>query len=107
MGIVIGVARLEECSGFGSLADNFLLFEHRQKSQEFPEIPCGQFRVNSFLRFLAKNSNARYTKSLRIKGIGRPHFLAKIPKVFANYLLHVICLRILMLATPNPFALRE
>jgi len=42
-----------------------LLFEHRQKSQEFPEIPYGQFRINSDLRFLAKNSNARYTKSLR------------------------------------------
>jgi hypothetical protein len=25
--------RSEECSGFGSLADNFLLFEHRQKSR--------------------------------------------------------------------------
>jgi hypothetical protein len=33
VGIVFGFARLEECSGFGSLADNFLLFEHRQKSQ--------------------------------------------------------------------------
>jgi len=63
---------------FGSLAENFLLFEHRQKSQEFPEIPCGQFRLNSNLRFLAKNSNVRYTKSLRIRGRGRPRFLAKI-----------------------------
>jgi len=53
-------------SGFGSLADNFLLFEHCQKSQEFPEILYGQFRLNSFLRFLAKNSNARYTKFPRI-----------------------------------------
>jgi len=57
-------------SGFGSLAENFLLFEHRQKSQEFPEIPCGQFLLNSFLRFLAKNSNARLTKFPRIE-VGR------------------------------------
>jgi hypothetical protein len=56
-------------SGFGSLADNFLLSEHRQKSQEFTEIPVGQFRINSNLQFLAKNSNARYTKSPRIKDI--------------------------------------
>jgi len=34
-GIVIGVARSEECSEFDSLADNFLVFDHRQKSQEF------------------------------------------------------------------------
>jgi len=63
------------------LADNFLLFEHRQKSQEFPEILYGQFRINSILRFLAKNSNARYAKYPRIRGIGRPRFLAKIPRV--------------------------
>jgi hypothetical protein len=67
--------------GFGLLAKNFLLFEHRQKFQEFTEIPCGQFRLNSFLQFLAKNSNARYTKSRRIRGVSRPRFLAKIPKV--------------------------
>jgi len=36
-GIVIGVARSEECSEFGSLADNFLLFEHRQKSPRIKE----------------------------------------------------------------------
>ena len=54
------------CLGFGSLAEDFLLFEHRQKSQEFPEIPFGQFRLNSNLQFLAKNCNARYTKSLRV-----------------------------------------
>jgi hypothetical protein len=28
---------MKECSGFGSLAENFLLFEHCQKSREFPE----------------------------------------------------------------------
>jgi len=67
--------------GFGSLADNFLLFEHRQKSQEFTEIPFGQFRLNSILRFLAKNSNARYTKSLRISEKTVPGFLAKISNV--------------------------
>ena len=66
------------CLGFGSLADNFLLFEHRQKSQEFTEIPFGQFRLNSNLRFLAKNSNARYTKSLRVSEKTVPSFLAKI-----------------------------
>ena len=27
---------LKDSSGFGSLAENFLLFEHHQKSQEFP-----------------------------------------------------------------------
>jgi len=79
VGIVFGVARVEGCSGFGSLADNFLLCEHRQKSQEFTEIPFGQFRLNSFLRFLAKNSNARCTKSPRIRGMYRPRFLAEIP----------------------------
>jgi hypothetical protein len=63
------------------LAKNFLLFEHRQKFQEFTEIPYGQFRLNSFLQFLAKNSNVRYTKSRRIKGVSHPCFLAKIPKV--------------------------
>ena len=56
------------CLGLGLLADNFLLCEHRQKSQEFTEIPCGQFQINSILRFLAKNSNARYTKYPRIRG---------------------------------------
>jgi len=81
VGIVFGVARSEECSGFGLLADNFLLFEHRQKSQEFPEIPFGQFRLNSNLRFLAKNSNARFTKFPRIGGGSGLGFLAKIPKV--------------------------
>ena len=70
----------EICSGFGLLADNFLLFEHRQKSQEFTEIPYGQFRLNSILRFLAKNSDARSTKSLRYLGVGRPCFLPEIPK---------------------------
>jgi len=51
----------------GSLAENFLVLPHRQKSQEFPEIPFGQFQINSFLRFLAKNSNARYTNSLALE----------------------------------------
>jgi hypothetical protein len=69
---------MKECSGFGSLAENFLLFEHRQKSREFPEILFGQFRTNSLLRFLAKNSNARYTKSPHIRVMSR-YFLAKIP----------------------------
>jgi hypothetical protein len=62
------------CLGFGSLADNFLLFEHRQKSQEFPEIPCGQFRLNSNLRFLTKNSNAHYTKSLALGALHKLSF---------------------------------
>jgi hypothetical protein len=73
---------MKECSGFGSLAENFLLFEHRQKSQEFIEIPYGQFRLNSYLRFLAKNSNARYTKSLRIRSISRPRFWLKFLMLF-------------------------
>jgi len=62
-------------SGFGLLAENFLVLDHRQKSQEFPEIPCGQFRINSSFRFLAKNSNARYTKFPRIRRVSRPRFL--------------------------------
>ncbi|MBA7507697.1 hypothetical protein ES706_06417 [subsurface metagenome] len=42
--------------------------------------------MTSDLRFLAENSNARYTKSPRIRGIGCLCFLAKIPKIFTNYL---------------------
>jgi len=57
-----------------------LLFEHRQKSKEFPEIPYGQFRINSFLRFLAKNSNARSTKSPHMKGMSGRFFGLKFLK---------------------------
>jgi len=70
--------------GFGSLAENFLVFDHRQKSQEFSEIPCGQFRINSSLGFLAKNSNARYAKSLRIRVESGSFFWLKFPKFFAK-----------------------
>jgi len=67
------------CSGFGSLADNFLLFEHRQKSQEFPEIPSGQFRLNSNLRFWLKILMLATPNPLAIKE-GRRCFLPEIPK---------------------------
>ncbi len=63
------------CSGFGSLADNFLLFEHclSLRESEATEAISRLLRsfqslaMTSFLRFLAKNSNARYTKSLRFR----------------------------------------
>jgi len=39
---------------------------------------------------LAKNSNARYTKSSRIRGLSRPHFLLKFQKLLTNYLLDIV-----------------
>ncbi len=44
--------------------------------------------MTSFLRFLAKNSDARYTKSPRIKGTGRPRFLAEIPRALHKLFLN-------------------
>ncbi len=78
------------CLGLGSLADNFLLCEHRQKSREFTEIPFGQFRLNSNLRFLAKNSNARYTKSRRVSEKIVLGFLGKIFDGFYRLTLEVV-----------------
>ena len=84
---------MKECSGFGSLAENFLLFEHRlslrvpienrddesglRSSRTFSV--RGFLAMTSFLRFLAKNYNARYTESPNIRVMSRPRFLTEIP----------------------------